>query len=116
MSATCQMQPETTLWESWQGEREKTGFTYRVVQSATTGSAAALGIGPGPGSILSQAGAVDGALLARGDGARTGGLGSGGHHGREGEREGDDEPHCGQGWIYADGLGNWGESLMRRKR
>ena len=69
-------------------------FTHRVVQSAAIGTAATLGIVPGPGPVLGQAGAVDGALLARGKGAGTGGaLGSGGHDGREGEGEGDNVTH-----------------------
>lgn len=67
-------------------------MTYRGVQSAAVRRAAALRVRPGPGSVLVQAGAVDGASLTSVYGGGTS-LGSSGHGAGKGEGEGDDKTH-----------------------
>jgi hypothetical protein len=67
-------------------------MTYRGVQSAAVRRAAALRVRPGPGSVLIQAGAVDGASLTSVYDAGAS-LGNGGHGACEGEGEGDDKTH-----------------------
>jgi len=72
--------------------------THRIIRGTAIGrGAAGFGFRPGPGPVFVQAGAVNRACLASGEGAGVLGmglgLGSGGRDGREGEGKSNDETH-----------------------